>query len=142
MAEAVQLVRSGIDWVGDEFSGMSSRAGRRTNHWLLCKGTHKCLTEIWMIKSTKTHRESRGPAGGPIRNDCGCVGSGFQPRNRLPALPVSGVKNPSPVIVGTGLGWGSSGGVRLMGEGRGGKSSSISGIEPGVRVINRGTIRA
>lgn len=56
--------------------------------------------------------------------------SGFQVRNRLPALPVSGVKNPAPVAMGTGLACTSSVGARLTGGGRGGNSSSISGIDP------------
>ena len=58
--------------------------------------------------------------------------SGFHVRNRLPPLPASGVKNPAPVATGTDLGWTSSGGVRLMGGGRGGKISSISGAAPGL----------
>jgi hypothetical protein len=56
--------------------------------------------------------------------------SGFQVRNKLPALPVSGVKNPAPVAIGTVLACASSVGARLTGRGRGGKSSSISGIDP------------
>jgi hypothetical protein len=66
-----------------------------------------------------------------MRNGCGCVISGFHVRNRLPPLPVSGVKNPAPVATGTGFTWTSSGGVRLIGAGRGGKISSISGAAPG-----------
>jgi len=56
--------------------------------------------------------------------------SGFQVRNKLPALPVSGVKNPAPVAIGTVFVCASSGSARLTGRGRGGNSSSISGIDP------------
>ena len=74
--------------------------------------------------------ESRG-RGGPILNGCGAGTSGFQPRNTFPALPVSGVKNPAPVAVGTCLLGGiSSACVLLLGAGRDGNSSSISGIDP------------
>jgi hypothetical protein len=56
--------------------------------------------------------------------------SGFQVRKRLPPLPMSGVKKPVPVAVGTVFVWESSVGVRLTGGGRGGNISSISGIDP------------
>ena len=82
--------------------------------------------------------ESRSPAGGSIRKGCGCGGSAFHPRNRFPVFPVSGVKNPAPVATGTGFPCESSGGARLTGVGRGGNSSSISGIDPSVRGISRG----
>lgn len=77
-----------------------------------------------------THIESLGPSGGTIRKGCVCAISGFQPRNRLPALPVSGVKKPAPVASGTALAICSSGGARLTGGGLGGKMSSTSGIDP------------
>lgn len=65
-----------------------------------------------------------GGGGGAIRNGFGLI---FRSQNRLP----SGVKKPAPVVVGTeGLGCASSGGFRLIGGGRGGNISSISGIEP------------
>jgi hypothetical protein len=61
--------------------------------------------------------------------------SGFQVRYRLPALPVSGVKKPAPVAIGTALACASSVGARLTGRGRGGNSSSISGIDPGYSLL-------
>jgi hypothetical protein len=54
-------------------------------------------------------------------------------RNKFPEYPVSGEKNPAPVVIGAVFscgGGGSSGGVRLTGGGRTGKISSISGIDP------------
>lgn len=79
------------------------------------------------------YKESRGAIGGPMRKGCGCEDSGLQPRNKFPELPASGVKNPAPVATGTlGLGCDSSGGVRLMGAGRGGNNTSISGTAPSV----------
>ncbi len=50
-------------------------------------------------------------------------------RKRLPPFPVSGVKNPAPVAIG--FNGTSSGGALFTGNGRGGKSSSISGVGPG-----------
>ena len=91
---------------------------------------------VTKIKGKYHYIESRSPAGGSIRNGCG--GSAFHARNRFPAFPVSGVKNPTPVATGTGFPCESSGGARLMGVGRGGNSSSISGIDPSVRAISRG----
>lgn len=84
-----------------------------------------------MLKRTKTHVV---PWGGPILKSWGGGISGFRVLNRLPAFPVSGVKNPAPVAIGTGFGGGSSGGVRLTGAGRGGNRVSISGIESDVSV--------
>jgi hypothetical protein len=75
--------------------------------------------------------ESRGRPGGPILNGCGAGGSGFSPRNKFPVLPVSGVKNPAPVAVGTCFVGAPSKFFRLLGGGRGGNSTSISGIDPG-----------
>jgi hypothetical protein len=76
--------------------------------------------------------ESRGP-NRPIRTGSASTCAGF--RNRFPAFPVSGVKRPAPVAVGTGgcvvfvVSW-SSGEVRLIGGGREGNNSSISGTAP------------
>jgi hypothetical protein len=76
--------------------------------------------------------ESRGP-NRPIRTGSASTGAGF--RNRLPAFPVSGVKRPAPVAVGIEgcvvfVVSCSSGEVRLIGGGREGNSSSISGTDP------------
>ena len=79
------------------------------------------------------HIESRGP-NRPIRTGSASTGAGF--RNRFPAFPVSGVKRPAPVAVGIGgccVGFVvscSSGEVRLIGGGREGNNSSISGTDP------------
>ena len=78
------------------------------------------------------HIESRGP-NRPIRTGSASTGAGF--RNRFPAFPVSGVKRPAPVAVGTGgcvvfVVSCSSGEVRLIGGGREGNNSSISGTNP------------
>jgi hypothetical protein len=67
-------------------------------------------------------------AGGSIRNGCALS---LRSQNKFPALPVSGVKNPSPVAAMVGcFCCVSSGGARFIGGGRGGKRSSISGIDP------------
>lgn len=79
--------------------------------------------------------ESLGPSR-PIRTGRALGGSGL--RNRFPELPLSGVKKPKPVAVGRGVCvalvggccCGSSGEVRLIGEGREGNKSSISGTDP------------
>lgn len=81
------------------------------------------------------HIESLGPSR-PIRTGRALAGSGL--RNRFPELPLSGVKKPIPVAVGRGgcvaLVGGccccSSGEVRLIGGGREGNKSSISGTDP------------
>ena len=65
-----------------------------------------------------------------MRNGWGCDISGFHVRNRLPALPASGVKNPAPEATGIDLACASSGGRRFTGGGREGNISSISGIDP------------
>lgn len=78
------------------------------------------------------HIESLGPSR-PMRTGRALTGSGL--RNRFPELPLSGVKKPIPVAVGRGgcvalvVGC-SSGGVRLIGGGREGNNSSISGTDP------------
>jgi hypothetical protein len=69
-----------------------------------------------------------------MRTGGGLSGSGL--RNKFPELPVSGVKKPAPVAVGRGgcaavfVVSGSSGEVRLIGGGREGNNSSISGTDP------------
>ena len=54
-----------------------------------------------MAGTYKTHIGLRGLAGGAMRNAWSVGGSGLSPRNRFPAFPVSGVKKPAPVAVGT-----------------------------------------
>lgn len=77
--------------------------------------------------------ESLGPSR-PMRTGRALTGSGL--RNRFPELPLSGVKKPNPVAVGRGgcvalvVGCCSSGEVRLIGGGREGNKSSISGTDP------------
>ena len=85
--------------------------------------------------SALSHIESRGP-NFPIRTGSALTGSGL--RNKFPVLPVSGVKKPAPVAVGIGGCVGfviscSSGEVRLIGGGREGNNSSISGTDPAQR---------
>lgn len=68
-----------------------------------------------------------------MRTGRGLTGSGL--RKRFPVLPVSGVKKPTPVAVGRAGCVGfevscSSGEVRLIGGGREGNNSSISGTDP------------
>jgi len=68
-----------------------------------------------------------------MRTGSALAGSGL--RNRFPMLPVSGVKKPAPVAVGRGgcvvlVVSCSSGEVRLIGGGREGNRSSISGTDP------------
>jgi hypothetical protein len=68
-----------------------------------------------------------------MRTGGGLTGSGL--RNKFPELPVSGVKKPAPVAVGRGgsavfVVSCSSGEVRLIGGGREGNNSSISGTDP------------
>jgi hypothetical protein len=81
------------------------------------------------------HMESLGPSR-PMRTGRALTGSGL--RNRFPELPLSGVKKPIPVAVGRGgcvvlvVGC-SSGEVRLIGGGREGNNSSISGTDPANR---------
>ncbi len=77
------------------------------------------------VLDAKTHIESRGPAKALI------LISGFQPRNRLPPLPASGVKNPAPVATGMNdlLGPASPDFWRT-GAGREGNKVSIGGMSP------------
>ena len=81
--------------------------------------------------------ESRGP-NRPIRMGNASIGPDL--RNRFPAFPVSGVKRPAPVAVETGacvvfVVSCSSGEVRLIGGGREGNNSSISGTDPKRRTV-------
>lgn len=81
---------------------------------------------------SSVNMESRGPKR-PIRTGSTSTGAGF--RKRFPAFPLSGVKRPAPVAVGTGGSLAfvvscSSGEVRLIGGGREGNNSSISGTDP------------